>query len=157
MTKLLILFAAMSFTSALAGAQELSENIFKGARVVYVKNTLTADENYTLAGKALVALEYGIGKNEKEFGLIESKDLSMRDPVGSPHIQRFDITVQDSLVKIVSHTAFNHSNYGGDNQLGTNYALQPLVFRKKVFGGLGLFQGLVNIAQKIEGQIFYSK
>lgn len=148
---------ALSVFGSYIKAQDLSDKIFRGARAVYIKNTMSAEENYKAAGKALVELEYGIGKTEKDFGLIASNDLNVHDPVGSPHIQRYEISVRDSLIKITSQVAFNYSNYGGDVRTGANYSFQPLIFRKKIFGGLGLFQGLLNIASTIGGEVLYGK
>lgn len=150
--KAIYCLSILLFCFSLARAQEFTKEPVKGSRVVYVKNTLSEVENYKLAGKALLSLEYGIEKSEKDFGILESNALNVYDPIGTPQVQKYYIAVQDSLVKITSKILVNTAQGAGGP-----LSYKDLIFRKKIFGGYGLFQGLINVGNEFAGTIIFSK
>lgn len=128
----------------------------KNDRVVYVKNTLTAEGNFKEAGRSLLELELIIESKDSDFGTIQSAGFIARDQLGTSHVQVIDIFVKDSLVRITSKSRPNDV-YNNKSINSNSKPQKDVVYRKARFGGNGLFGNMETVAKLIPGEIYYSK
>lgn len=151
MKRLILLFIAIVPLLA-NGQSKLTTDIQKNTKYIFVKNDQSLDDNYTMIGRNLVELGFTLSERDKDLGYISTEAFKTNDPIGSGYLQRIFIHVQDSSIRINSQ--ISQLPVG---QSITTTIFKDLIFKKKVFGRYGLFEPLVDLANSVKGEVYFSK
>jgi hypothetical protein len=155
--KKIILIIIIAFAAPFClKAQKVSDKPFKTASKIILTNDLTADDNFNLAGTALVDIDFYISQKDKDFHTLESKTILNEVPGGRDFFQVILITAKNNSI-IFTTRYKSKTSLKMIRDLDKQYDFEPVQYGDSYTGGPA-FANLLKLISKLKAtSVIYSE
>jgi hypothetical protein len=138
MKKQLLTFLALAF-STVSFAQKVDTALFKGVTKIVISNTLSAQENFKLAGQTMIDQGYNIGSKDSEFFQISSEPIKVNGN-GAVYMMSIYAVAKDHLL-IITGKSKSLSSFKSSKFINNETAFDIVTYENKLISK-NIFQKL---------------